>query len=201
MKYVLLAALFSAVALANCCLFPKTGECFRFDCCRCQDDYADNEANCWGCDTEVLGFPCLEWRNACARVGGAYVPYLCDQKDTACSSFKDVALPSEIVEDWAIQHVVNIHNFRKEMIKVYWKKSTIEKGIKTVEEVHFFDVAPQGHEEITTMTSHEWVARTLKGRFISSYIINPLDLSGQQFIVGRAPPNFAHRIPWQKKEL
>jgi len=89
------------------------------------------------------------------------------------------------------------------MIKVYWKKSTIEKGIKTVEEVHFFDVPPQGHEEITTMTSHEWVARTLKGRFISSYTINPLDISGQQFLIGRPPPNFVHRTPWQsaKREL
>ena len=55
---------------------------------------------------------------ACARVGGAYIPYLCDEKDSVCSSIEDVVLPSDLVEDWAIQHVINFHNFRKETIKV-----------------------------------------------------------------------------------
>jgi len=200
MKFLFALAVLVAVTYANCCLFVKRRECLRFDCCRCKDDVHDEQGDCWGCETETLGYPCREYRRACSEQRGAYIPYRCDEQD--CDTITEVILPNEVSDQWTYPQRIIVHNFRKEKIKVYWKKPVTRDGQKKYEEVYYVDLESNNEKTMKTQTSAEWIARTMKGRFISSFTVNPLDTEGQQFIVGNAPSNFKHKTPWtSKREL
>jgi len=202
MKFLLAVALLVAVTYANCCLFVKRRECLRFDCCRCKDDVHDEEKDCWGCDTETLGYPCSEYRRACSEQRGAYIPYRCDEQDPACETITEVILPSEVSNVWTYPQRIVVHNFRKERVKVFWKKPVMRDGVKKYEEVYYIDLDSSDNKTLKTRTSAEWIARTMKGRFISSFTVDALDTEGQQFIIGNAPPDFKFKTPWQpKREL